>query len=237
LFSVLHGLECGADRNLGLAEADVTTNESIHRHCPFHVALHLGDRAALVESLDVRKGGLHVVLPWRVDCKGVPLGGDATLIQNDKFLGDLLNGRAHLRFGAREVGTAEAVHGRRFAADVLANRVDLIGRHVQLVAALVGEQQVVALCAADRAADETLELADTVVVVNDVVAGLQVLECGARSARLLATRPGSTSGQVGLGDECELRAGHERAMVQSLHRDEHARSDGVASCVGHGSRG
>ena len=52
-----------------------------------------------------------------------------------------------------EVGAAHAVERRRVAAGVLAHGADLIGRHVELVAALVLEQQVVALGAADRARD------------------------------------------------------------------------------------
>jgi hypothetical protein len=76
----------------------------------------------------------------------------------------------------REVGATEPVERRRLPADVLAQRVDLVARHVQLVAALVREEQVVALGPADRALHHALVLADAVLVVHDVVAGLEVLE-------------------------------------------------------------
>ena len=66
--------------------------------------------------------------------------------------------------------------GGRFTADVLAQRVDLIGRHVQLVVALVGEQQVVALDPADRALDHALVPPDAVLEVDDVHPRTQVLE-------------------------------------------------------------
>ena len=58
----------------------------------------------------------------------------------------------------------------------MAHRVDLVAGHVELVVALVLEQQVVALDAADGALDHALVAADAVLVVHDVVAGLEVVE-------------------------------------------------------------
>ena len=65
---------------------------------------------------------------------------------------------------------------RRLAADVLAQHVDLVGGHVQPVVALVRDEEVVALDAADRALDHALVAADAVLDVDDVHAGLEVLE-------------------------------------------------------------
>ena len=92
---------------------------------------------ALIGCLDEREAVLHLGLPRRVAAEGVPGGVDPLLVQHDEFLGDLAHGAAHPRLGLGEVGAAEAVQRRRLAADVLAQRVDLIAGHVQLVAALV----------------------------------------------------------------------------------------------------
>ena len=62
------------------------------------------------------------------------------------------------------------------AADVLADRIDVIGWHVQLVAVLVRQQQVVTLRTTDGTRDHSLVLADAVDVMHDEIAGLQVLE-------------------------------------------------------------
>ena len=79
--------------------------------------------------------------------------------------------------------------------DVLAQCVDLVARHVELVAALVGEEQVVALDASDAALDHPLVLADAVDEVDDVVADVEVLE----HRRALAAAAGG--GGDGCGDD------------------------------------
>ncbi len=66
LHAVLHRLEGGTDRDLGLAEADIAAHEAIHRRVVLHVGLHVGDRLQLIGRLDVRKRLLHLVLPRRV---------------------------------------------------------------------------------------------------------------------------------------------------------------------------
>ncbi len=138
------------------------------------------------------------------------------LVEHDQFLGDLADRAAHPALRLGEVGATEAVQHGCLAAHVLAQGVDLVARHVQLVAALVGEQQVVALDAADGALDHALVLADPVLVVDDVVAGLEVFE----QARALALAwPGlavgsATAGEIGLGHDGQLRRRHGAAAMQ-----------------------
>ena len=191
LLAVLDRLERGPDRDLGLAEPDVAAHQAVHRVGPLHVALDVVDRAALVGRLDVRERVLHLVLPRRVGPERVAVGVDPLLVEHDELLGDLAHRRPDLALRLGEVAAAEAVQRRRLAADVLAQRVDLVGRHVQLVAALVGDEQVVALDAADRALDHALVLADAVLVVHDVVAGLEVLEEARRSRAVAGGRCGA----------------------------------------------
>ena len=176
LLAVLDRLERGADRHLRLAEADVAAHQPIHRVGPLHVLLDGDDRLALVGRLDVRKGVLHLRLPRRVGAEGEARRGHPLLVEDDELLGDLGDRRADAALRLGEVGAAEAVQRRGLAADVLAQRVDLVGRHVQLVVALVGEQQVVPLDAADRALDHPLVAPDAVVEVDDVHARIEVLE-------------------------------------------------------------
>ena len=147
---------------------------------------------ALVGRLDVRERLLHLVLPRRVGAERVADAVHPLLVEHDELLGDLAHRRADPALGLGEVAAAEAVQRRGLAADVLAQRVDLVGRHVQLVAALVGDEQVVALDAADRALDHALVLADAVLVVHDVVAGLEVLEEARRSRGVAGGRCGAS---------------------------------------------
>ena len=62
------------------------------------------------------------------------------------------------------------------ATGVVPHRVDLVGRHVEPVVALVLEQEVVALHAADGALHHAAVSGDAVLVVDDVVASLEVVE-------------------------------------------------------------
>ncbi len=122
----------------------------------------------------------------------------------------------------------------RLAADVVAHGVDLVRRHVELVAALVLEQQVVAVDAADRALHHAAVAADAVVVVDDVVARAEVLE---DAGGLAAAGPGRAvgapaAGEVGLGEHGELDVGQHDAGVQRRHDDVAARSRQVDVAVG-----
>ena len=116
---------------------------------------------------------------------------------------------------------------RRFATDVLAQYIDLVGRHVQLVATLVRQQQVVALDAANRPLHHALELADAMLVMHDIAAGLQVFE-GAGGVGAFAWPCGpvgaSTPGEVALGDDGDLGIGDRGAPMQRRSDDCRARS-------------
>src|SRR6266545_1744105 len=70
------------------------------------------------------------------------------------------------------------MQARRLPADIVTDGVDLVRRDVEPVAALVLEEQVVALDAADGARHHPAVAADAVVIVDDEVSGLEVLEDG-----------------------------------------------------------
>ena len=176
LLAALDGFERGADRDLGLAESDVAADEAVHRVGPLHVGFDVVDRRGLVGGLDVREGLFHLPLPRCVLAERVPLGIDPLLVEHHQLLGDLVDLGPHTALRLGEVGAAEPVQRRCLTTDVLAQRVDLVGRDVQPVAAFVRDEQVVVFDAADRALDHALVLADTVLVVHDVHACLQVLE-------------------------------------------------------------
>ena len=63
LLAVLGGLERGAQRDLGLAVADVAADQAVHRARLLHVGAHGLDRLELVGRLAVREGALELELP------------------------------------------------------------------------------------------------------------------------------------------------------------------------------
>ena len=93
LLAGVRRLERGAQRDLGLAVADVAADQAIHRALGLHVDLHELDRLALVGGLLVGEGGLELAQPVGVRREG-EAGTAATLgIEVEQLAGELL-GRA-----------------------------------------------------------------------------------------------------------------------------------------------
>ena len=178
LLAVHHGLERGAQGDLGLAVADVAADQAVHRARVLHVALDVVNGAELVGRLDVRERRLELRLPWRVGREGVALGDLARGVELQQLLRHLLDGAAHSRFRARPLLRAEASERRPVLArsDVAADAVGLVRRHEEAVGVRVLQLQVLALFAADTLAREPGEPRDAVLDVYDEVARHEVGE-------------------------------------------------------------
>ena len=110
---------------------------------------------------------------------------------------------------------------RRVAARVVADGVDLVGGHVELVAAAVLQQQVVALGAAKGALHHAAVAGDTVLVVHDVIADLEVFEepLGVRAPGPRPPMGAAAAGHVVLGQHGELHARQDEAPFERLDDD------------------
>ena len=222
LLAVLHRLEHGADGDLGLAEADVAAHEPVHRHRAFHVGLHVDDRLQLVGRLLVRERVLELALPRRVGRERVARRVQPLLVQHDELLRDLRDLGAHTRLRLRPLAAVEPAQRRLVAAGVVPDRVDLVGRDVELVVAAVLEQEVVALDARDGALDHAPEPGDAVLVVHDEVAGLEVVEeplgVGAPAGPHRPVRA-PPAGEVGLGEHRELDGREDEPALERRDHD------------------
>ena len=232
LLAVLHRLERGAHRDLGLAVADVAADQPVHRHRPFHVVLDLVDGAELVRRLHVRKCVLEFALPRRVRGEREPGRGHPGRVQPDQLGGDLADGLAGPALGLGPVRPAEPVQGRRLAAGVPGHLVQLVGRHVQPVRRLtpparrVLDHQVLP-GRASRGPRRHLHVpADAVLLVHDVVTGLQLqrVDAAAPPARHPphvpgGRQPGRVPGQVALGEQDELGRRPDEAVLDPRGRD------------------
>ena len=161
------------------------------------------------------------MLPRRVHREGVAGRVDPGLVQDDQLLGDLLDGGPNPGLGPLPVRAVEPAQGGRLSPGVGAQQVDLIGGHVQLVAALVFEQQVIALHPADGAAHHAPEATDAVLVVDHEATDGQVIEEG-----LGVAGPGSgpavgppTTGEVALRQHRQLERGIQEAAFERLEHD------------------
>ena len=118
---------------------------------------------------------LHVELLWRVGRAGKPRHAAASGVEVYQVEGELLCRGPRLRGGARPVGGVQPREPRVLAvrAYVAADAVYLLERHVELVAAGVFQQEVVALLAADFLAHDFGEQRHAVRGVHHVVAGFE----------------------------------------------------------------
>ena len=184
LLAVQRDRERGADRDLGLAEADVAADEPVHRARRLEVLLHRLDRALLVLGLPVRELGLEPLEPVAGEVVGDAGRGLAPRVERDQLAGELLDGLARTALEQLPGLAAELrERGRlRVGADVARDLADLLVRDVEPVLAAEGEEEVVARDAGDLLRLEAEQLADAVVLVDDVVAGAQVGERLERAA-------------------------------------------------------
>ena len=112
LLAVLHRLERGAHRDLGLAVADIARDQPVHRDDLLHVGLDLVDGRQLVGGLGIGERVLEFALPGRVGAKCVALGGLPGGVELDQLAGDLANGLAGPRLAGLPVGPAHPVELR-----------------------------------------------------------------------------------------------------------------------------
>ncbi len=224
-----HRLEDGADRHLGLAEADVAADQPVHRAGRLHIALALDDRLELVLGLVVDKGLLELGLPRRVGpvgvaLKGVPLRLDAE--QLGRVIADRL-----VRLGLRLVPARSAQlveRGRPLGrAEVAGDEVGVFQRDVELGLAGEAEHQRLGLAVARLVGTgERLQphvAGDPVMKVDHIIALRPIGEgrpVPARSQReeplLLAQRPERliTAEDFGVAEDDPLGGGPDEAAQQ-----------------------
>ena len=153
-------LERGANRDLGLAVADIAADQAVHRARGFQVALDIVDRGLLVGRLGVGERVLHLVLPRRsprhrhdraTACRAAYnwISSPAISLACRCALAVVLTHSVP--------PSLLTVGGDPFGADVLLDPIDLIDRDIQFVAALVLDEQVLFFDALHGHLDQTRE--------------------------------------------------------------------------------
>ena len=217
LLAVLNGLEGGADGYFGLAEAHIPADQAVHGHRLLHIGLDLVDGGQLVGSLLVGEGILQLLLPGGVRAEGEALGALPGRVELDQALGDLVDVLAGLGLGGRPVGSAQLVEPGNLGADVATDLIQLVGRYEELVwrgIALGGgvlQDQILPAALAGAHAHAALahaqEAADAVLVVDHVVAGLELVQVDGLAPAvggLAACGHAGAPGQVPLGQQGQM---------------------------------
>ncbi len=228
LLAVDRDRERCANRDLGLAEADVAADEPVHRVRRLEVLLDGLDRALLILRLAVRELGLEPLEPLVVErVRGagrlLPL-----CVEADQVARELVHAFARARLEPVPRLAAELRQRRRFrvGTDVARDLADLLVRHVQPVVAAKREEEIVARDVRDRLRLEAEQLADAVVLVDDEVAGAQVGERLQRAAAHppRARRTATEDLRVGKQDEREVAPDEAAARRSDREHEARARS-------------
>ena len=129
--------ERGAERDLGLAEADVAADEPVHRPRRLEVLLDRLDRARLVLGLAVRELGLEPLEPLVVDVVGDARPRLPLRVELQQLAGQLAQVLARARLEVVPGLAAELRERRRLrvGADVARDLADLLVRDVEAVVA------------------------------------------------------------------------------------------------------
>ncbi len=97
LLALRGGLERSAQRDLGLAVADVAADQAVHRPRRLHVGLDRLDRLALVGGLGVGEALLQFALPLGVGLEGEPGPPAALGVEVEQLARELLRGAPRAR--------------------------------------------------------------------------------------------------------------------------------------------
>ena len=174
LLPVHEHLEDGPHRHLGFAEADVATDEPVHRLVLLQVLFDRLDRCDLIRRFDIRKRFLQLPLPHTVRRVRMAGGDLARRIQLQQPFGDVAHGATHPTLGPFPVAAAEPVQRRLLigSANVFVHPVELIRRDVEAVVAGILQQQVLALATLAGQRHQLDIAPDAVVNMHYIVARL-----------------------------------------------------------------
>ena len=215
--------EGGAQRNLGLAEADIAAHEAVHGPAPGQIAQHGIDGGELVLGLLVGEAGAELVVKAFRGRKNLAGAQFARRGGADEAFGDLAHPLLEPGLARLPGAAAEPIelHARLLGA-VARQKLDILHRQEQPVAAVIGEEQAIVRGVLHLDGLQALEAADTVIHMHHEIAGRERGELGEEIARPpLAARAADepVAEDVLLGDDGEI--GGLEAGLQPQHHHRH----------------
>ena len=173
LFAAHHAFERGAQCDLGLADADVTAEQPVHRPRLLHIVLDVCRAGQLVGRFLIGKALFKITLPGVVGGEGVAVRLLAAGVQLDQLLRHLLRRSLDLLAGLGPIAAAQAAQLHVVAVarrSVAGQKVQLGDGHVQHVLFVVLDAQVVLCDALHGHPLDARVPPDAVVLVNDQIA-------------------------------------------------------------------
>ena len=215
--------ERGAQRDLGLAEADIADDQPVHRLARRQIDHHVVDRAVLIVGLLVREAVDEAGIAARVAFDHVArpdrtFGGD-----RDQFSRDLADALLHLRLATLPRLAAQPVErGAVLARSVARQDFEILDGDEQFVATGIFHRDAVVRALADRDRGQPLIAADAVIHMDDQIARRQRRQFGQeRVRRFLALAPPdeTIAEHVLFGQDRDARCGEAVVERQDDERD------------------
>ena len=227
LLVVVHGGEGGAQRNLGLAEADVAAHDAVHRLVRAQVGQHVADGPALVLGQFEREAVLERTVLALAPAEAVSRPRGTPRVDVEQFGRNVTNllDRALARPGPLVAAEPVQRRGCGRGARVARDQLERVDRDVELVAVGVFEHEELGGNSAGGQRLETEVAADAVFRVYDRRACLEVAELAddrlgiAVVVALALLLPHAVAEQLLLADQRKLRLGQEHAAVYRCDGD------------------
>ncbi len=223
-----------AQRDFGLAEADVAADQAVHRLARAHVVDDGVDRRRLVgRFLEAEALGERVQVV-RLDFELMALARGAPGVEVEQLGGGVADLLRRLLLGAVPVAAAELVQRRLFGrhAAVAADQVQLRHRHVELVVPGIFQVQKFRLAFAQVEIGEAEIAADTVLGVHYGVADAQLRQVAHHALDRGRAYLGALAGahragvELGFGDDADILVEQGEAVEQRRRAEHAARSGG-----------
>ena len=208
----------GPQRNLGLAEADVAADQTIHRHALAEIFKHVADGVQLVVRLLIGEAGAEFGEQARRRYHGLGLAQRALGRQGDQPLGH--GAQALLGLGLPRLPTRAAQPVQLNPVGVRAvtgQKVNVFNRQVKFALTGVQQLQAVVRRLLDVQRLQALVPPDAVIQVHDQIAGRQRRSLRQEVGRptLLARPRQPISQNIGLGDHRDVVG--DEAMLDRQH--------------------
>ena len=215
--------EGGAQRHLGLAEADIAADQPVHRLARGQIRQGVVDRVQLVLGLGIREAsGELLVDPFgrrqQFARAQLALGGDA-----DQLAGDIADALLDPRLARLPGHPAEPVELRASLLGAVARQhLDVLDRDKQPVVAGVEHAQAIMRRAGDVDRLERLVTADAVVGMDDEIAGREV---GRLGDELVEVAPPPRSPRQTVAEDVLLAEKDQRVGREALFERQYREAD------------
>ena len=185
LLAVAQRLEGGAHHHFGLAEAHIPAQQAVHGLKAFHVALDLPGGGDLVARLGEFEGIFEFALPVAIRGKPKALRHLAGGVELEQLVRHVAHFGFDPRLGARPGDASHAVKRRLGVAPATPplDQVHAGQGHVELGAAGIFEEHVVALGLALGDLAQAQVLSHSMLGVHHVIARLQIDQVGGKSGQ------------------------------------------------------